>query len=152
MEISSSSNPFAALEDNEDVPEETIKPVNPALARRRALKEKLETQLKAAEFRFINEQLYRSDDKSCKKILAGDAAKIYHEGKSARKLIVLKIIFKTLGFAKQVEKWPVNPVDLIINYIDKKLPRNHVIVDMGCGEAKLSASLKHKVKPENSLP
>merc|ERR1712210_324095 len=120
------SNPFAALEDNEEVVD--LKVENPARARRRALKEKLETQLKAAEFRFINEQLYRSDDKSCKKILSGDAAKIYHE-----------------GFAKQVEKWPVNLVDLIISYIDKKLPKNHVIVDMGCGEAKLSASLKHKV-------
>jgi len=122
----SSSNPFAALEDNEEVVD--LKVENPALARRRALKEKLETQLKAAEFRFINEQLYRSDDKSCKKILSGDAAKVYHE-----------------GFAKQVEKWPVNPVDLIIEYISKKLPKNHIIVDMGCGEAKLSASLKHKV-------
>jgi len=122
----SSSNPFAALEDNEEVVD--LKVENPARARRRALKEKLETQLKAAEFRFINEQLYRSDDKSCKKILSGDAAKIYHE-----------------GFAKQVEKWPINPVDLIIDYIEKKLPKNHIIVDMGCGEAKLSASLKHKV-------
>jgi uncharacterized protein with von Willebrand factor type A (vWA) domain len=75
----SSSNPFAALEDNEEVVD--LKVENPARARRRALKEKLETQLKAAEFRFINEQLYRSDDKSCKKILSGDAAKIYHEGK-----------------------------------------------------------------------
>ncbi|CBY40265.1 unnamed protein product, partial [Oikopleura dioica] len=122
----SSSNPFAALEDNEEVVD--LKVENPARARRRALKEKLETQLKAAEFRFINEQLYRSDDKSCKKILSGDAAKIYHE-----------------GFAKQVEKWPINPVNLIIEYIAKKLPKNHIIVDMGCGEAKLSASLKHKV-------
>ena len=87
MEISSSNNPFAALEDNEEVPE--IKPVNPALARRRALKEKLETQLKAAEFRFINEQLYRSDDRSCKKILAGDAAKIYHEGSTIQKWFLL---------------------------------------------------------------
>merc|ERR1712037_516190 len=117
----SNSNPFAALEDNEEVVDLIVE--NQARARRRALKEKLESQLKAAEFRFINEQLYRSDDKSCKKILSGDAAKIYHE-----------------GFAKQVEKWPVNPVDLIISYIDKKLPKNHVIVDMGCGEAKLSAS------------
>ena len=56
-----------------------------------SLKEKLETQLKAAEFRFINEQLYRSDDKRCKKILSGDAAKIYHEGKILKKIVVFEL-------------------------------------------------------------
>ncbi|XP_046853237.1 ribosomal RNA-processing protein 8-like [Xenia sp. Carnegie-2017] len=48
------------------------------------------------------------------------------------------------GFSSQVNKWPINPLDVIIKWVLKKSP-NLVIVDMGCGEAKLAQSVPNKV-------
>ena len=47
------------------------------------------------------------------------------------------------GFRVQVEKWPVNPVDIFIKYV--KTRPNAVIGDFGCGDAKIAASVKNTV-------
>ena len=93
---------------------------------RNSLREKLQNQLKAAEFRFLNEKLYRaekSDD-----ILDDASAKIYHE-----------------GFSRQVQRWPVNPVTVLIKHVRKRVPRKHVIADLGCGDAKIAAAVQNTV-------
>ena len=54
--------------------------VDPVRARRQELRSRLTNQLRSAEFRFINEQLYRADRQNTGKILDVESAKIYHEG------------------------------------------------------------------------
>jgi len=44
------------------------------------------------------------------------------------------------GFASQVKRWPVNPLDVIIKRI-KSLPAECIVADFGCGEAALAASV-----------
>ena len=62
-------------------------------------------QLSASRFRHINEELYRSDSRDAVKLFKTDkeAFDIYHS-----------------GFQAQVSKWPVNPVDKMVEYISKK--------------------------------
>jgi len=49
------------------------------------------------------------------------------------------------GFAEQVSKWPVNPVDIFIREL-RSYPKGTVIGDFGCGVAALAAGLpQHKV-------
>ena len=48
------------------------------------------------------------------------------------------------GFREQVAKWPRNPLDDMIEWV-KRQPRNWVVADFGCGEARLAASVPHKV-------
>ncbi|KAK6976862.1 ribosomal RNA-processing protein 8 [Biomphalaria glabrata] len=86
-------------------------------------------KLKSARFRFINEQLYTCTGAEALKMFHSDkeAFQVYHE-----------------GYENQVSKWPVNPVDILIRQIKSK-PTNLVIADFGCGDAKLAASLPHKV-------
>merc|ERR1712227_673287 len=58
--------------------------VDPVRARRQELRSRLTNQLRSAEFRFINEQLYRADRQNTGKILDVESAKIYHEGFSTQ--------------------------------------------------------------------
>ncbi|KAL1459766.1 hypothetical protein WDU94_011720 [Cyamophila willieti] len=96
------------------------------------LREKLMNKLKAARFRYLNEQLYTSKSEESKDFFLKDpeSFEAYHE-----------------GFKKQVTQWPINPVDIIIKSIEERESSERlVIADLGCGEAKLAASLKqHKV-------
>ncbi|KAL5288013.1 RRP8 family protein [Megaselia abdita] len=48
------------------------------------------------------------------------------------------------GYRQQVEKWPINPLDRIIKAV-KKMPKEFVIGDFGCGDGRLSKSVPHKV-------
>ncbi|KAH9507788.1 25S rRNA (adenine645-N1)-methyltransferase [Bulinus truncatus] len=86
-------------------------------------------KLKSARFRYINEQLYTSTGSEALAMFRTDqdAFKVYHE-----------------GYENQVSKWPVNPLDIIIKQIKDK-PKNLVIADFGCGDAKLAASLPQTV-------
>ncbi len=65
------------------------------------------------------------------------------------KLWTLRLFDKTSllqyhdGFASQVKRWPVNPLDIIIKRI-KSLPQECVVADFGCGEAVLAASVPQK--------
>ncbi|XP_072941754.1 uncharacterized protein [Epargyreus clarus] len=86
-------------------------------------------RLKAAQFRYLNEQLYTSTGTESQELFKSDPAafQVYHE-----------------GYQQQVKKWPINPLDIIIKRI-AKMPKTHVIADMGCGEAALSRRVSQRV-------
>lgn len=91
--------------------------------------DKLRESLKGSRFRYINELLYTQNSQEAMKIFDEDhtAFGAYHD-----------------GFRHQISQWPMNPLDRIIKQI-KKMPKDHVIVDMGCGDARLSQSVLQKV-------
>lgn len=68
------------------------------------LRQKMMEKLKAARFRFINEQIYTTDGKEAQKIFQNDpdAFKAYHD-----------------GYRKQVKSWPMNPLDVVIDAAKK---------------------------------
>lgn len=53
------------------------------------------------------------------------------------------------GFREQVEKWPVHPLDLIIDWLGK-YPKARV-ADFGCGEARLAATVPNKVCDDEAI-
>lgn len=69
------------------------------------LKERMMSRLTSARFRFINEQMYRSTGSEAAEMFAHDkdAFTVYH-----------------VGFQSQVSKWPTNPVDKMIDYINRR--------------------------------
>ncbi|KAJ8984887.1 hypothetical protein NQ317_002727 [Molorchus minor] len=105
-------------------------------------RQRLMEQLKAARFRFLNEQIYTTTSKEAHNIFKRDpeAFMAYHE-----------------GYRQQVKKWPLNPLDVIIKSIRKlvgkkhgkllfgNLPKNCIIADFGCGDAKLAKSVEQRV-------
>lgn len=94
-----------------------------------SLRERMMDQLKSARFRYINEQLYTQTGSEAVQLFKGDteAFHCYHE-----------------GFQNQVNKWPTNPVDIIIKQI-KAGPSTAIIGDFGCGDAKIARSVPNKV-------
>lgn len=88
-------------------------------------------KLAAGRFRFLNEQLYTSTGAEAYSYFQKDpeAFFCYHN-----------------GFAQQVQKWPNHPLEAIIKWLKKK-PNGSVVLDMGCGDAKIAASVGdvHKV-------
>ncbi|KAG5898462.1 hypothetical protein JTB14_015469 [Gonioctena quinquepunctata] len=54
--------------------------------------------------------------------------------------------FKTYheGYRKQVKRWPLNPLDVIIKNI-KTMPKTYKVADFGCGDAKLAKSVTQEV-------
>jgi Hypothetical methyltransferase len=87
-----------------------------------AMKEKLES----ARFRFINEQLYTQPGKESFDMMKKDPSLFtaYHT-----------------GYRNQVEGWPENPLDRIINELRRDAAPGAVVGDFGCGEARLGATL-----------
>ncbi|XP_056329433.1 ribosomal RNA-processing protein 8 [Danio aesculapii] len=112
--------------------EEKTAPLDPSTA----LRLKMEKQLEAARFRFINEQLYTSTSAAAKRMFQQDpeAITIYHK-----------------GYTTQVQHWPTNPVDSIISYICQK-PASLVVADFGCGDCKIARSVKNKVHSFDLAP
>lgn len=49
------------------------------------------------------------------------------------------------AYRERKDQWDVDPLDLIISWIQKNLPATAVIADFGCGEAKLAASVPNTV-------
>lgn len=49
------------------------------------------------------------------------------------------------GFQVQAKQWPIIPVEKVIEWINSTFDEKSVIADMGCGEAKIAANVKHKV-------
>ena len=96
---------------------------------RTALQSKMASKIEGARFRWINEQLYTTTGHEAKKMFDEDPTlfNVYHS-----------------GFATQVSKWPLNPLDKIIANV-QSLPTNFIIADFGCGEAKLAKSVPHTV-------
>ncbi|KAH0562759.1 hypothetical protein KQX54_001160, partial [Cotesia glomerata] len=93
------------------------------------LRERIISQLRASRFRFLNDTLYNNDSSESRKMFKEDpsAFKAYHK-----------------GYQYQVEQWSLNPLDVIINAV-KKMPKEYVIADFGCGEGRLADSVKQKV-------
>ncbi|EDQ85672.1 uncharacterized protein MONBRDRAFT_29115 [Monosiga brevicollis MX1] len=86
-------------------------------------------RLQGARFRMLNEKLYTTT--------GDDAFRWFKESPE-----LFDVYHK--GFATQVQRWPVNPVDRMIEFVLQK-PAKLVVADMGCGEAKLGASVPNKV-------
>lgn len=70
-----------------------------------SFKQRLQNKLESGRFRWINEKLYTSSSKCATKLFENDPElfQVYHQ-----------------GFSSQVQKWPVNPVDVMINWIKKR--------------------------------
>lgn len=71
----------------------------------RSLNDRMLSRLTEARFRYINEQMYNCT--------GGEAAEIFKKDKEAFRVY-------HSGFQLQVDKWPVNPVDNIIEYIHNR--------------------------------
>ncbi|XP_030600689.1 ribosomal RNA-processing protein 8 [Archocentrus centrarchus] len=94
-----------------------------------SLRCRMEQRLEAARFRYINEVLYSTSSGEAKRMFKQDpqAFWIYHK-----------------GYTAQVQRWPANPVDAIISYIQKR-PSSLVVADFGCGDCKIARSVKNRV-------
>ncbi|KAK9701004.1 25S rRNA (adenine645-N1)-methyltransferase [Basidiobolus ranarum] len=93
------------------------------------LQQQMQKKLQGARFRWINEQLYTTSGSKAFELLQNEPGifEEYHE-----------------GFRSQAESWSVNPIDIYIDFVNS-LPQDKIIADLGCGEARLAASVKHKV-------
>uniref|UniRef100_A0A182N3D2 Ribosomal RNA-processing protein 8 n=1 Tax=Anopheles dirus TaxID=7168 RepID=A0A182N3D2_9DIPT len=109
--------------------EKTSSKLGKTVKRSGNFRDKLIESLKGSRFRFINEQLYKMSGEEAKKLFQEDPTTFnaYHE-----------------GYRQQVEQWPMNPLNRMINSI-LKLPKDTIVADFGCGEAKLAASVPNKV-------
>ncbi len=94
-----------------------------------SLQKEMASKLQGAQFRWLNEQLYTTTSKSAFEMMQADPSRFeaYHE-----------------GFRTQVEKWPVNPVNVFIDYLKSK-PASWVVGDFGCGDAMIAQSVTNKV-------
>ncbi|KAK6110490.1 putative methyltransferase family protein [Brugia pahangi] len=79
-------------------------------------------------FRYINEQLYTMSGAKAMELFRKDpqAFKLYHK-----------------GYQKQANKWPFNPVRIIIQWIKSLKHNGLVIADLGCGNATIADALSH---------
>ncbi len=93
------------------------------------LHSRMSSKMEGARFRWINEQLYTTT--------GGEASELFQEDPN------LFTVYHQ-GFAAQVAKWPVNPLERIIAYV-RALPAEEIVSDFGCGEAKLLQSVPHMV-------
>ncbi|KAI8978525.1 methyltransferase-domain-containing protein [Pilobolus umbonatus] len=89
------------------------------------LQRKMKEKLSGARFRWLNEQLYTSPGKQSFSLFQ-EKPELFDEYHS--------------GYRHQVESWPENPVDIIINQL-KSLPYDKVIADLGCGDAMIAQTL-----------
>jgi len=92
-------------------------------------------KLKASRFRYLNELLYTQEGSKSLQMFKDDpeAFFMYHE-----------------GYADQVRKWPLNPLDLIVKSIAKRKD-SPVVADFGCGEAKLAERLESRCQKIHSF-
>jgi Hypothetical methyltransferase len=100
-------------------------------------------RLESSKFRWLNEQLYTHPSMASHELFLKTPALFeqYH-----------------VGFSRQVQLWPVNPVDIIINELRKMVEERQPsgilaplrIVDLGCGEAKLHDAL-HDISDVTSI-
>jgi ribosomal RNA-processing protein 8 len=94
-----------------------------------AMQQKFKQKLEGARFRIINERLYTCRGNEALKEFKQDPSlfDVYHE-----------------GFREMASAWPQNPLDLVVEMIQSKYPKE-VVADMGCGDAALSRRLSNKV-------
>ncbi|KAJ1928702.1 25S rRNA (adenine645-N1)-methyltransferase [Tieghemiomyces parasiticus] len=93
------------------------------------LQARMAEKLRGSRFRWINEQLYTSQGAKSFDTFQQqpDIFDEYHE-----------------GFRVQVKSWPSNPLDIFIRRV-QDMPKDTVVADMGCGEARLAQSVPQKV-------
>lgn len=93
------------------------------------LQQQMMAKLEGARFRTINEELYTTTGSDAFSRFQADPSKfhVYHS-----------------GYRIQAAQWPCNPLDYIIEWIQSNHPQA-VVADMGCGEARLSATLSNTV-------
>lgn len=82
----------------------------------------VESRLKAARFRHLNELYYTQSSAQMVNYLGEHRSDFfaYHD-----------------GYQHQAALWPLRPVDVIINWL-RRLPERFVIADFGCGEAHIA--------------
>ncbi|XP_068601274.1 ribosomal RNA-processing protein 8 [Brachionichthys hirsutus] len=114
----------AEVKDEPAVPQEEVQQDRSA-----SLRSRMEQRLQSARFRYINEVLYSTTSGEARRMFRQDpeAFWIYHR-----------------GYTAQVQRWPANPVDEIVSYIQQK-PPSLVVADFGCGDCKIARSVKNKV-------
>ncbi|KAI9255319.1 methyltransferase-domain-containing protein [Sporodiniella umbellata] len=90
-----------------------------------ALQKKMKAKLSGARFRWLNEMLYTTVGKQSFELFQDKPELFdeYHE-----------------GFRHQVESWPENPVNIMIDQL-ARLPKKTVIADLGCGDAMIAQTL-----------
>jgi len=121
------------------------------------LQQKMRQKLSSARFRHINEILYTTP--------SGSSLNLFHEQPEMYQEY-------HMGFRRQVELWPENPVDVFIKQIQERgkvkferghnkkwnssaggnplpLPRDKeegwcTVADLGCGDAKIAATINHQ--------
>ncbi|EGC32432.1 hypothetical protein DICPUDRAFT_9102, partial [Dictyostelium purpureum] len=97
-----------------------------------SLQNEMSETLKGSRFRWLNELLYVSHSKEAFKEFSQDRSLFdqYHS-----------------GFKSQVQSWPINPLDIIIEEL-KSIKQRKKIADLGCGEAQLAEKLgkQHEVQ------
>lgn len=101
-----------------------------------SLQQQMKASLEGGRFRFINEKLYTSEGKEAFTLFQKqpELFDFYHQ-----------------GYRNQVEKWPENPLDIIISWI-KKQPSTTIVADFGCGEARLADEVtKHRAQLDKKL-
>lgn len=117
---------------NGDEPKRKKKKGSPAedpIERSKTLQSRMMEKLHGSRFRYLNEQLYSVSGKDAFELFQSEPSlfDVYHK-----------------GFQRQVAKWPMNPLDLIIKNIKSK-HKSMVVADFGCGDARLARSVKNTV-------
>ncbi|EDO41737.1 predicted protein, partial [Nematostella vectensis] len=94
-----------------------------------SLGEKMKSKLESSRFRWINEQLYTTSGDHALTMFSAEPAlfDVYHR-----------------GFRTQVEHWPVNPVNVIIQWLLER-PVSLIVADFGCGDALIAQTVPNKV-------
>jgi ribosomal RNA-processing protein 8 len=93
------------------------------------LQEQFMKKLEGARFRTINEELYTSTGRESFSEFQKDPSKFFN--------------YHT-GYREQAAAWPCNPLDNLIEWIQTSHP-SAIVADMGCGEARLAASVSNTV-------
>ncbi|XP_039203954.1 ribosomal RNA-processing protein 8 [Crotalus tigris] len=94
-----------------------------------SLRQRLESRLDAARFRYINQLLYTHSSQEAAQLFQEDpeALAVYHR-----------------GFALQAARWPERPVEHFVHYLRRR-PASLVVADFGCGDCTLARSLPNRV-------
>ena len=89
---------------------------------------KLQSRLDGGGFRYLNEKLYTSTSKEAFNFLSSDPTlfQLYHR-----------------GYNSQTQNWPYSPLDHIIAYLNT-LPKDLIVADCGCGNARLAKEVKQR--------
>lgn len=105
---------------------ERISSYNNRTTNKNQIKSNENDSLSSTKFRMLNEMLYTSNSK--------EALDYFNDNKD-------DFIIYHKGFSSQSSKWPKNPNEIIIKELLKKKYKHKSIIDLGCGEAKISEAL-----------